>query len=196
MSLPTVVGIAAAVAGVLYMKKKHDNRPRNVVALGTSITVPPWAYTQRLQELLPPGSSTKNFGHGGKGVQTIRRTMDEALQLHPTDVILETLVNDIAGYRTLEHMSGHTNEMLRKAKAAGATTHFLVLVPLKKADWAEGRDMMRRWAESNPLIDNVIIPNEMFMDNGRFKPAYTRDQVHPTKEGQRKLGEIIAKALR
>ena len=183
--------LSGALGYAAYRTYKWS-QPRRVVALGTSLTVPSWSYIRRLRELLPAGSYAKNYGHGGKGVWIIRKTMNTALATKPSVVILETLVNDVASKRNAKHMRAYNNEMLRKAKAVGAKTVFLVLVPLKKSWWKGGRDTMTAWAKSNPLIDEVVIPTELFNADGTYKKAYdSGDRVHMNSTGHRKLGEIL-----
>ena len=109
-----VSGTLAVVAYRVY----ENSRPRRVVALGTSLTVPSWSYIRRIRELLPKGSYAKNYGHGGKGVWIIQRSTDTALKQKPNVVILETLVNDVASKKTTKHMQAWNNKMLTKAKAA------------------------------------------------------------------------------
>ena len=163
-----------------------------MVALGTSNTAPSYSYIKTIRGKLPTGSFATNIGYVGQGAWVIKnRGLKKALSYKPTDLIVETLSNDLASKRSIAHMQKHNDAIFRAAKKVGARVIFLGLSPHRK-----GFDTMIRWIENHPAVDQVVIPWELHDSNKHRLKNLTFKDGHFTSTGHRKLGDVLlAKAF-
>ena len=186
--------VLASGLGLLAVREyvKWSNRPRRVVALGTSNTAPSYSYIKVFKEKLPKGSFATNLGYVGQGVQVIKnKGLAKALSYKPTDLIVETLSNDLASKRSIAHMQKYNDQIFRAAKAVGARVVFLGLSPHRP-----GFDTMIKWVSNHPAVDTVIVPWSLHDAKKHRLANLTYKGGHFTSTGHRKLGEVLmAKAF-
>ena len=115
-------------------------------------------------------------------------------------LVVQGGINDIAQGRPVEDAAGHLRAMVRRGKELGLRVVLVDLLPWNNG-WPGAEPQIRRL---NALIAEVAqdesVPLLPFHDTledpdqpGRMRPEWTSDGDHPSVEGYRKLGEVVAR---
>ena len=115
-------------------------------------------------------------------------------------LVVQGGINDIAQGRPVEDAAGHLRAMVRRGKELGLRVVLVDLLPWNNG-WPGAEPQIRRL---NALIAEVAqvesVPLLPFHDAledpdhpGRMRPEWTSDGDHPSVEGYRKLGEVVAR---
>jgi len=118
-----------------------------------------------------------------------------------TDMLLvQGGINDIAQGRSIEDAARHLHAMVRRGKELGLRVAISEVLPWNNG-WPEAEPKIRRL---NALIgelardENVALLS--FHDTledpdrpGRMRAEWTSDGDHPSVEGYRRLGEVVAR---
>jgi lysophospholipase L1-like esterase len=114
-------------------------------------------------------------------------------------LVVQGGINDIAQGRSVEDAARNLRVMVRRGKELGLRVVLVDLLPWNNG-WPEAEPKIRRL---NALIAEIAqdesIPLLPFHDtledpdrSGRMRAEWTSDGDHPSVEGYRKLGEVVA----
>jgi lysophospholipase L1-like esterase len=115
-------------------------------------------------------------------------------------LVVQGGINDIAQGRPVEDAADHLRAMVRRGKELGLRVVLVDLLPWNNG-WPGAEPQIRRL---NALIAEVAqdesVPLLPFHDTledpdhpGRMRAEWTSDGDHPSVEGYRKLGEVVAR---
>lgn len=189
-----------------YARYAEANMPfkKRVVFIGNSITEG-WVNSN------PEFFASNNYiGRGISGQtspQLLLRFRQDVINLHPTAVVINIGTNDIAentGAYTLEFTLDCIMSMSELARYNGIKVILSSILPVTSYSWnknitniAEKVDALNRqiktYADSNGFF-YIDYNTPMRNADGGMIGDYTRDGVHPSKEGYKKM-ESIAKAV-
>ncbi len=115
-------------------------------------------------------------------------------------LVVQGGINDIAQGRPVDDAAGHLRAMVQRGKELGLRVALIDLLPWNNG-WP-GAEPQIRWLnaliaelardESVPLLpfhDTLEDPNRP----GRMRADWTSDGDHPSVEGYRLLGEVVAR---
>jgi lysophospholipase L1-like esterase len=115
-------------------------------------------------------------------------------------LIVQGGINDIAQGRSVEDAARNLRAMVRRGKELGLRVVLVDLLPWNNG-WPGAEPQIRRL---NELIAEIVqdesVPLVPFHDTledpdlpGRMRAEWTSDGDHPSVEGYRKLGEVVAR---
>ncbi len=145
----------------------------------------------------------RQFARGGWGANQIRRSVfPQALQYEPTDVVIMAGVNDMASGRSVESTFAALADMYETARRAGARVYAVPVLRWAGARASSGaaqakterlNGMIRAYASN---YDAVFIDAQELGGRGALPDfADSGDGIHLSRAGQKRLGEIIGKAM-
>jgi lysophospholipase L1-like esterase len=120
---------------------------------------------------------------------------------HDADIlIVQGGINDIAQGRSVEDAAGHLRVMVQRGKELGLRVALIDVLPWNNG-WPGAEPQIRRL---NALIAELAhdegVPLLPFHDTledpdrpGRMRAEWTSDGDHPSVEGYRRLGEVVAR---
>jgi lysophospholipase L1-like esterase len=114
-------------------------------------------------------------------------------------LVVQGGINDIAQGRSVEDAARHLHAMVRRGKELGLRVALVDVLPWNNG-WPGAEPQIRRL---NALIAEIAqeesVPLLRFHDTledpahpGRMRVEWTSDGDHPSVEGYRKLGEVVA----
>lgn len=115
-------------------------------------------------------------------------------------LVVQGGINDIAQGRPVDDAAGHLRAMVQRGKELGLRVALIDLLPWNNG-WPGAEPQIRRLNaliaelardESVPLLpfhDTLEDPNRP----GRMRADWTSDGDHPSVEGYRLLGEVVAR---
>jgi lysophospholipase L1-like esterase len=114
-------------------------------------------------------------------------------------LVVQGGINDIAQERAVEDAADHLRAMVRRGKELGLRVAVIDVLPWNNG-WPEAEARIRRLNELiAELARNENIPMLPFHDTledpdrgGRMRADWTSDGDHPSVEGYRRLGEVVA----
>jgi lysophospholipase L1-like esterase len=115
-------------------------------------------------------------------------------------LVVQGGINDIAQERAVEHAADHLRAMVRRGKELGLRVALIDVLPWNNG-WPEAEARIRRLNELiAELARDEAIPLLPFHDTledpdraGRMRADWTSDGDHPSVEGYRRLGEVVAR---
>ena len=187
-----------------------------VAALGDSITAgsPAWDPDPRIRELIwnpnpesqyeywaaraDPRLEFANYGHYGHRTDEIARRL-ESCAAGADLLILQGGVNDIAQRRTVETAAANLTGMVRSARRLGVPVLLAEALPWNTG-WPDAEPAIRRLNQLIAAIGReesvVVLPFYETLEDparpGRMREEWTSDGDHPSVEGYRLLGELVA----
>jgi lysophospholipase L1-like esterase len=181
-----------------------------VAALGDSITEGSPGYDSRRggdetsqweywAARLEPRLVFHNCGIHGQRTDEIMARLDECAR-DADLLIVQGGINDIAQGRAIEHAAGNLRAMVRRGKELGLRVVLVDLLPWNNG-WPEAESRIR---QLNALIAELardervaLLPFHDTLEDadrpGRMRAEWTSDGDHPSVEGYRKLGELVAR---
>jgi lysophospholipase L1-like esterase len=117
-------------------------------------------------------------------------------------LVVQGGINDIAQGRAVEDAAGNLRAMVRHGKELGLRVALVDVLPWNNG-WPTAESEIRRLnallaelarAEAVPLLpfhDTLEDPERP----GRMRDEWTSDGDHPSVEGYRKLGEVVARLV-
>ena len=140
-----------------------------------------------------------NCGIHGQRTDEIMARLDECAR-DADMLVVQGGINDIAQGRSVEDAAGHLRAMVRRGRALGLRVALIDVLPWNNG-WPGAELQIRRL---NALIAEVAqdegVPLLPFHDTledpdrpGRMRAEWTSDGDHPSVEGYRKLGEVVAR---
>lgn len=147
------------------------------------------------------GVELRNCGVYGQRTDEIAARLDACA--HGADVlVVQGGINDIAQGGDVEPAAGNLRAMVRRGGALGLRVLLVDLLPWNNG-WPDAEASIRRL---NELLRAVAaeegVPLLPFHDTledpdrpGRMREQWTSDGDHPSVEGYRRLGELVARAL-
>ncbi len=157
----------------------------------------------------PDFFTENNFVGRGIGGQTtsqiLVRMRNDVVNLHPDYVVILAGVNDIAlndGHAIdIESAVGSIKSMCEIAKANGITPIVCSLLCSTRCYWRpEVTDTYEQIQRFNSLLKDYAHANHIeYVDyfsllageDGKIRPKYSKDTVHPTLEGYKKMEEYL-----
>lgn len=188
---PLVLILAAGVAFYAYRRLSRPKCPRQIVALGDSITA--GNYITYLGDLLPR-CTVGYFGFVGKGAGDISKETPRALDSKPDDVIVLAGVNDLASGRSLNSIQDNLSRIYNQVHKAGGRVVAVEVLPWLGYAGSKGHEdrtkTLNQWIRSESSADVVVDASRMGQ-NGAMSDDLTGDGLHPNSDGKRRLAEII-----
>ncbi len=150
-----------------------------------------------------------NFVGRGIGGQTtsqiLVRMRNDVVNLHPDYVVILAGVNDIAlndgDAIDIENAVGSIKSMCEIARANGIIPIVCSLLCSTRCYWRpEVTDAYEQIQQFNSLLKNYALANHIeYVDyfsllageDGKIRPEYSKDTVHPTLEGYKKMEEYL-----
>jgi lysophospholipase L1-like esterase len=140
-----------------------------------------------------------NCGIHGQRTDEIMARLDDCAR-GADMLVVQGGINDIAQGRPVEDAADQLRAMVRRGKELGLRVVLVDLLPWNNG-WPEAEPQIRRL---NALIAEVAqeesVPLLPFHDTledpdhpGRMRAEWTWDGDHPSVEGYRKLGEVVAR---
>jgi lysophospholipase L1-like esterase len=117
-------------------------------------------------------------------------------------LVVQGGINDIAQGRPVEDAARHLRRMVRRGKELGLRVVLVDLLPWNNG-WPGAEPPIRRL---NALIAEIaqdesvqLLPFHDTLEDpdhpGRMRAEWTSDGDHPSVEGYRKLGEVVARQV-
>jgi lysophospholipase L1-like esterase len=154
------------------------------------------------------GKTYINRGISGQTTpQMLLRFRADVIELKPKIVVILAGTNDIAGNTgpaTLEMILGNLISMCELAKANGIKVVLCSVLPAYDYPWKSGLEPADKIAALNKMIIKYAKANDiayidyysaMVDDRKGLKSIYSKDGVHPNKEGYRVMGPIVEGAI-
>ena len=115
-------------------------------------------------------------------------------------LVVQGGINDIAQGRSVEDAVGHLRSMVRRGKELGLRVALIDVLPWNNG-WPGAEPQIRRLNELiAELARDESVPLLPFHDTledpdcpGRMRTEWTSDGDHPSVEGYRRLGEVVAR---
>jgi len=188
---PALLVLVSVIAFYAYRRLYRPGCPRNIVALGDSITA--GNYIQHMKTHLPK-CSFGYFGFSGKGARYISGQTQRSLEGSPDDVIVLVGVNDLASGRSMASIQDGLESIYAKVHASGARVVAVEVLPWMGYSRSAGHgvrtQILNSWIRNSSSADVVVDASEMGLD-GEMLGNLTDDGIHPNFEGKRALAEII-----
>lgn len=185
------------------------------VAIGASESVGTGArdpsadgWVPQLHRKLPSGTKLANLGIGGlKTRQAVEQVLPVAVDLRPTVVTVWLAVNDLAGGVTLDAYRADLDLLLGTLRRETRARIYVANIPdLTALPAFQGRDTtalveeVRRWnaviAASAQANDVTLVDLYTGWQELHQHPEYvSRDGLHPSSRGHRRLAEIFWLAM-
>ena len=149
-----------------------------------------------------PRLAFRNFGIHGQRTDEIMVRLEECasgVQL----IVVQGGINDIAQKKSVQDAAVNLRAMVRRGKELGLGVAVVDVLPWNNG-WPDAEPQIR---ELNALIAELArdedVPLLPFHDTledpdhpGRMRAEWTSDGDHPSVEGYRKLGEVVARLAR
>lgn len=186
----------------LEAPKKGENR---VVFMGNSIT-DGW-----------PGNDPEFFKDGiiGRGIsgqtsdQFLLRFRQDVIALKPKVVVINYGTNDIAennGSYNEDYTFSNIQSMVELAKAHKIKVVLASCLPAKEMPWRkEVKDVMAKIRHLNARVEAYAKANKVTYvdyfshlvseDGTCFRPEWTKDGVHPNRDGYKVMEQVIAPVI-
>jgi lysophospholipase L1-like esterase len=181
-----------------------------VAALGDSITEGSPGYDSRRggdetsqfeywAARIEPGLAFRNCGINGQRTDEIMARLEECAS--GADVlVVQGGINDIAQKQRVEIAAGNLRAMVRRGKELGLRVAVVDVLPWNNG-WPDAEPQIRQLNELIAVLArDESIPLLSFHDTledpdrpGRMRADWTSDGDHPSVEGYRKLGEVVAR---
>jgi lysophospholipase L1-like esterase len=190
-------------------------QPTRIIALGDSTTAGTPAFTSPL-ESPPVGSGDEtsqyafwlmkahpewvvlNRGINGQRSDEIRARFErDVVRNAPAAVVIIAGVNDIYQGRDVEHVIGQLQEMYARAAQAGIPVVAGSIVPFNTAT-AEQNQRMRQvndWIRQQPQVTFADTRAAVAASGNPDMLLESRDGLHPTAAGYRRMADVIDAAL-
>jgi lysophospholipase L1-like esterase len=145
---------------------------------------------------------------GQTSPQMLLRFRQDVIDLKPRAVVIECGTNDIAGntgYSTLEMIEDNIASMAELAKANKIKVILGSVLPANKFGWkpelhpAERIDSLNQWirqyAKKNKMV-YLDYYSSLVDEQQGMKAEYSKDGVHPNKEGYTVMERVVMEAIR
>jgi lysophospholipase L1-like esterase len=147
---------------------------------------------------LEPRLELRNYGRHGERTDEIAARLDESVR-DAKVLIVQGGINDIAQECPIEGAAANLQAMIRRGKALGLRVVLVDVLPWNNG-WPEAEPRIRGL---NELIATIAgeegVPLLPFHDTledpsrpGRMGADWTSDGDHPSVDGYRRLGELVA----
>jgi lysophospholipase L1-like esterase len=198
---PIAIGGPLALKWILTKPYKSKPRPGRAAAVGDSITAH-GGFVAELNRL--PGYSWDNHGIVANNTRQMLGRASSWAKPEYSEILISGFLNDLAGGRSLEWTKNNLRQLYQVAKATGARVVAATSTPWGQySRWTPERqrvqDEINRWilAGADGLLDasvDVFTPLEHPRGSKNLNPTYARrDKLHLNREGQRVMGETIAR---
>lgn len=189
-------------------KYKNENTPLTPPAIGENrIVYFGDSITENWSAVCPEffiGKTYINRGISGQTTQQmLLRFRSDVIELNPKIVVILAGTNDIAentGPTTLEMVLGNLISMCELAKANNIKVILCSVLPAYDYPWKPGLEPAEKIETLNSMILKYAKTNNIayveyysaMVDHQKgLKSIYSKDGVHPNKEGYRVMGPII-----
>jgi lysophospholipase L1-like esterase len=181
-----------------------------VVALGDSITEGSPGYDSRRggdetsqwehwAARIEPRLRFRNCGISGQRTDEIMARLDDCLR-DAHMLVVQGGINDIAQGRSVENAAANLRWMVRRGKELGLRVALIDLLPWNNG-WPGAEPRIRRLnaliAELASDEGTLLLPFHDTLEDhdrpGRMRAEWTSDGDHPSVEGYRRLGEVVAR---
>lgn len=175
-----------------------------IVFMGNSIT-------QGWKEKLPEYFDNPNYINRGIGGQTtpqmLLRFRQDVVKLYPKVVVILAGTNDIAGNTgpsTLEMIEDNIHSMVEIAKSNGIEVVLCSILPVYDYPWKTGQNPSQKIIELNSRLKEYANTkglvyadffSSMVDERNGLKSEYSKDGVHPLKEGYEVMVPIADQAI-
>jgi len=145
-----------------------------------------------------PALAFRNHGVCGERTDEIARRLDSSAD-GAHSLIVQGGINDIAQDRSVENAAKNLRTMVARGRELGLTVLLADVLPWNNG-YPQAEDSVRRLNELiHELAGSEDVPLLPFYDTledsdrpGRMREEWTADGDHPSVEGYRRLGEIVA----
>lgn len=190
--------------------RDDDGTAGPVVALGDSITADTaqaakwgggtyWSWLTQAVEEEPRLRGAVNAGIPGDTTEGMAARFARDVAVHePRVVVILGGTNDLSQGRTPEQVLGTLEQLAAMARDAGATPVLATIPPRADSPYAERtvqlNDAIRRSGEQSgtTVIDFFSVLAD---DDGRWRPGFTEDGIHPTEAAAEAMGRLAAETL-
>ena len=181
--------------------KRGENR---VVFMGNSITD---AWINQSPEFFKENDYIDRGISGQTTPQMLVRFRPDVIDLQPKIVMILAGTNDIAGNTgpsTLEMIMGNIASMAELARANDIKAILCSVLPAYDYPWSPGKEPAEKIVKLNKMIKKYARKNDfvyldyyssMVDDRKGMKAEYSKDGVHPNKEGYAVMEAIAKKAI-
>ncbi|MDP4227024.1 MAG: SGNH/GDSL hydrolase family protein [Bacteroidota bacterium] len=177
---------------------------KRVVFMGNSIT----DFWSRVNPEFFAGKPYINRGISGQtSPQMLVRFRADVIKLRPSVVVILAGTNDIAGNTgpsTLEMIMDNISSMSELAKANGIKVVLCSVLPVYDYPWRKGLNPAEKIVSLNKMIKSYADTHacvyldyySSLVDSRKgMKSEYSKDGVHPNKEGYMVMGPLVEKAI-
>lgn len=177
---------------------------KRVVFMGNSITIA-WIYTN--PEFFAGRPYIDRGISGQTTPQMLIRFRPDVINLKPKVVVILAGTNDIAGNTgpsTIEMIEDNLASMAELGKANGIKVILCSILPAFDYPWKRGlkpyekilvvNEWMKNYAAKHGMI-YLDMYSALVDDRPGMKLAYSKDGVHPTKEGYNVMQPLVEKAI-
>jgi len=177
---------------------------KRVVFMGNSITD---AWINASPEFFE-GKAYIDRGISGQTTpQMLIRFRQDVINLEPKVVVILAGTNDIAGNTgpsTLEMIEDNLASMAELGKSNGITVILCSVLPAYDYPWKPGLEPAEKIVTLNKWIKDYAAKNDLIYldyyssmvdERKGMKEAYSRDGVHPNKEGYKIMEALVEKAI-
>ena len=148
---------------------------------------------------IEPRLEFRNCGIYGERTDEIKARLDECAR-GADMLVVQGGINDVAQGRPVEHAADNLRAMVQRGRELGLRVALVDVLPWNNG-WPDAEPQIR---QLNALIAELArdesVPLLPFHDTledpdrpGRMRAVWTSDGDHPSVEGYRKLGEVVAR---
>jgi lysophospholipase L1-like esterase len=147
-----------------------------------------------------PELELRNHGVYGERTDEIAARLEAAVA-GADALVVQGGINDVAQGRAVEDAGRNLREMLARGRAAGLRVALADVLPWPNGDARAARDIVRLNGVIEALAAELDVPLLRFHDAlvdpehpERMRVGLTDDGDHPSVEGHRLLGELVAQS--
>jgi lysophospholipase L1-like esterase len=147
-----------------------------------------------------PGLDLRNHGVYGERTDEIAARLEAAAE-GADALVVQGGINDVAQGRDVEDAGRNLRGMLVRGRAAGLRVALADVLPWPNGDARAARDIVRLNGLIEALAAELDVPLLRFHDTlvdpehpERMRDGLTDDGDHPSVEGHRLLGELVAQS--
>ncbi|MGN0188791.1 MAG: GDSL-type esterase/lipase family protein [Candidatus Cryptobacteroides sp.] len=202
ISIGALAQVKSDWAGLDKYAEANVTAPRNAnaVFIGNSITE---GWGKRSPEFFSDNGYICRGSSGQVSSQMLLRFRNDVINLSPKCVVILAGTNDIAqnkGYISLENIFGNIVSMCELAKANKIKPVICSVLPVFDYPWRKGLEPAEKIIKLNGMLEEyckkekiayVDFHKEMKDERNGLPEVYSKDGVHPTVDGFKKMEEIL-----
>jgi lysophospholipase L1-like esterase len=148
-----------------------------------------------------PGAAFRNHGVYGERTDEIAARLEDAAH-EARILVVQGGINDVVQGRPVEEAARSLAGMVERGRRHGLLVALADVLPWTNGDGRAANDIVRLNTLVAALADGLDVPLLRFHDTladparpQRMRPEWTDDGAHPSVEGHRLLGELVAAQL-